>query len=134
MSTLATVPEVEVAATAKRRRFTAEYKRKILQEVDACTEPGGVGAILRREGLYSSHLVDWRRAREQGEREALSPKKRGPKARLVDERDRKIAELEKQLAAQTERAEKAELLVEIQKKLGELLGVKMPGPGSTEKP
>jgi transposase len=133
MRALAKIPEVEVAAKAQRRRFTAEYKRKILQEVDACTESGQIGAILRRESLYSSHLADWRRAREQGERDALTPKKRGRKPQVVDERDRKIVELEKQLARQTARAEKAEAIVEIQKKVGQLLGIEMADPSSTEK-
>lgn len=133
MRALAKVPEVEVSAKAQRRSFTAEYKRRILQEVDACTESGQIGAILRRENLYSSHLADWRRAREQGEQDALTPKKRGRKPQVVDERDRKIAELEKQLARQTARAEKAEAIVEIQKKVGQLLGIEMANPSSTEK-
>ena len=87
-------PEVEVAAKATRRRFTAEYKRRILQEADACTKPGEVGALLRREGLYSSHLTAWRAARERGEL-AGAPKKRGPARRVVDPRDKQIAELER---------------------------------------
>src|SRR5438094_9837107 len=72
-------PEVEVVAKAERRRFTAEYKRRIVREADRCTKPGEIGALLRREGLYSSHLVTWRAARDRGELEGLSPKKRGPK-------------------------------------------------------
>jgi transposase-like protein len=72
------VPEVEVVAKASRRRFTAEYKRKILQEADACREPGAIGALLRREGLYSSNLTTWRAQRERGELAGLTPKKRGP--------------------------------------------------------
>ena len=72
-------PEIEVVAKATRRRFTAEYKRKILQEADACKTPGAIGALLRREGLYSSHLTTWRAARERGEL-AGAPKKRGPVA------------------------------------------------------
>jgi transposase-like protein len=123
--------ESEVTAKPQRRRFTAEYKRKILQEADACTKAGEISALLRREGLYSSHLASWRRLREAGE---LTPKKRGPKARPVDERDQRIAELERELAKQTKRAERAELIAEFQKKVGELVGLKMPNPGSTEKP
>ena len=73
-------PATEVQPKAKRRLFSAEYKRKILRQVDACTKPGEISALLRREGLYSSHLVDWRAARERGELEALTPKKRGPKS------------------------------------------------------
>src|SRR5216683_319154 len=70
-------PEIEVAAKATRRRFAVEYKRKIVREADGCKTPGAVGALLRREGLYSSHLTTWRAARERGEL-AGPPKKRGP--------------------------------------------------------
>src|SRR2546427_12157332 len=78
---MAVTPEdVQVAAKPQRRSFAAEYKRRILKEADACTAPGAVGALLRREGLYSSHLVEWRRARARGELAALTPKKRGRKA------------------------------------------------------
>jgi len=90
--------EIQVTAKPRRRTYTAEYKRRILKEADACRTPGAVGALLRREGLYSSHLVEWRRARARGELTALTPKKRGRKPRPVDPRDRKIAELERQLA------------------------------------
>ena len=120
---MAVTPEdVQVAAKPQRRSFTAEYKRRILKEADACTTPGAVGALLRREGLYSSHLVEWRRARARGELAALTPKKRGRKPTPVDPRDRKIAELERQLAHMTGRAERAEALVEAQKNLAALLG------------
>ena len=120
---MAVTPEdVQVAAKPQRRSFTAEYKRRLLKEADACTTPGAVGALLRREGLYSSHLVEWRRARARGELAALTPKKRGRKATPVDPRDRKLAELERQLAHVTGRAERAEALVEAQKNLAALLG------------
>src|SRR6476660_807873 len=102
--------DVQVAAKPRRRTYTAEYKRRILKEVDACTTPGAVGALLRREGLYSSHLVVWRRARGRGELAALTPRKRGRKPTPVDARDRKIIELEQQLAEMTGRAERAEAL------------------------
>jgi transposase-like protein len=117
-----TAEDVQVAAKPQRRSFTAEYKRRILKEADACTTPGAVGALLRREGLYSSHLVEWRRARARGELAALTPKKRGRKPTPIDPRDRKIAELERQLAHMTGRAERAEALVEAQKNLAALLG------------
>jgi transposase len=126
--------EVEVSAKAQRRRFTAEYKRKILQEADACKKPGEVGALLRREGLYSSHLATWRALRERGELAGLTPKKRGPKVRDVDERDLRIVELERQLARAEAKIERAELIIDVQKKLGRLLGVEMPeDPLSTVK-
>jgi len=114
--------DVQVAAKPRRRTYTAEYKRRILREADACTTPGAVGALLRREGLYSSHLVVWRRAQARGALAALAPKKRGRKPTAVDLRARKITELERQLAQMTGRAERAEALVEAQKNLAALLG------------
>ncbi len=119
-------PEVEVVAKARRRRFTAEYKRKILQEAAASTEKGAIGALLRRERLYSSHLIAWRLAAERGEVAGLSPKRRGPKAKVADPRDKRIAELERQLAKAARRAERAEALVALQKKVSELLGIQLP--------
>ena len=114
--------DVQVAAKPRRRTYTAEYKRRILKEADACATPGAIGALLRREGLYSSHLAVWRRARRRGELAALAPKRRGRKPTPVDPRDRKIAELERQLVQMTGRAERAEALVELPKKLAALLG------------
>jgi transposase-like protein len=114
--------DVQVVAKPRRRTYTAEYKRRILKEADACTTPGAIGALLRREGLYSSHLVEWRRARARGELAGLTPRKRGRKPTPVDSRDRKIAELERQLAEMRGRAERAEALVEAQKNLAALLG------------
>ncbi len=114
--------DVQVAAKPRRRTYTAEYKRRILKEADACTAPGAIGALLRREGLYSSLLVEWRRARGRGELAALTPKKRGRKPTPVDPRDRKLAELERQLTQMTGRAERAEVLVDAQKNLAALLG------------
>jgi len=113
-------PDPEVPEKAKRRRFSAEYKLAILREVDACTEPGQIGALLRRERLYSSHLVDWRRQRDTGALEALA-RKRGPKpadpARVEVERLRRANErLAKRLA-------QAEKIIEIQGKVSELLGL-----------
>jgi transposase-like protein len=118
--------EVEVLAKAARRRFTAEYKRRILKEADGCTQPGEIGALLRREGLYSSHLSAWRAARERGELAGLAPRRRGPKAKQVDARDRRIRELERENRRLAARAERAEALVEVQKKLSVLLGIELP--------
>jgi transposase len=117
-----TTADVQVAAKPRRRTYTAEYKRRILKEADACTAPGAIGALLRREGLYSSLLVEWRRARGRGELTALVPKKRGRKLTPLDPRDQKIRELERQLAQMTGRAERAEILVDAQKNLAGLLG------------
>jgi transposase-like protein len=114
-------PEVEVVAKASRRRFTVAYKRKIVREADGCKNPGAVGALLRREGLYSSHLAVWRAARERGEL-AGAPKQRGPVPQVADPRDKKIVELERETARWRKRAERAEALVEVQKKLAVLLG------------
>jgi transposase-like protein len=113
---------VEVVAKPQRRRFTAEYKRRIVREADRCTQAGEIGALLRREGLYSSHLVTWRAARDRGELEGLSAKKRGPKVTPADPREQRLAELERAEARWRKRAERAEALVEVQKKVAALLG------------
>jgi transposase-like protein len=118
----ASAAETEVVAKAQRRRFTAEYKQRIVREADRCTTAGAIGALLRREGLYSSHLTNWRAARDRGEREGLTPKKRGPKAAPPDPRDKKIAEQERETTKWRKRAERAEALVEVQKKVAALLG------------
>jgi transposase-like protein len=118
--------ETEVVAKAKRRTFTAKYKRKIVREADGCTEPGEIGALLRREGLYSSHLTVWRRELAAGELSALAPKKRGPKGKQVDPQAQELAMVRRQLDVATARAERAELLVEIQKKLSLILGLDLP--------
>lgn len=118
--------ETEVVAMPKRRRFSAEEKLRILKEADACTRPGEQGALLRREGLYSSHLTEWRRARERGELDALEPKKRGRKPAAVNPLEKKVAELARALEKAEARAKRAEALVELQKKVSELLGIQLP--------
>src|ERR1700704_2378189 len=120
-------PAIEVVAKAVRRRFTVEYKRKIVREADGCKTPGAVGALLRREGLYSSHLTTWRAARERGEL-AGAPKKRGPARRVADPRDKRITELEGERSRWQKRAERAEALVQLQKQMAALLGT----PPTTE--
>lgn len=120
------VPPTEVSAKAKRRSFTAKYKLRIVLEADACEKAGEVAALLRREGLYSSHLTEWRAARKRGELEGLAPKKRGPKTQERDERDDRIAAQEKEIAKLRARAEHAEALVALQKKVAELLGERLP--------
>jgi|SRR5581483_20681 len=114
-------PPTEVVAKATRRRFTAKYKLKILKKADACEAPGAVGELLRKEGLYTSHLALWRKQRELGALAGLAPKPRGPKPVERDERDERIAALTKDLDALTVRAERAEALLELQKKVAELL-------------
>ena len=113
-------------AKAQRRRFTAEYKRRILREAEACKQLGELGALLRREGLYSSHLAAWRAARQRGELAALGAKRRGPKPERPDPRQQRIAELEREVRRLQARAQRAEALVEVQKKLAELLGLELP--------
>lgn len=129
----AVVQDVEVMAKAKRRYFSAKEKLRVLKEADETTEVGGVGALLRREGLYSSHLTEWRRARAAGELNALEPKKRGRKAREVNPLEKDVAELKRALAKAELRARRAESLVELQKKVSEVLGVHLPTP-EDEKP
>jgi transposase-like protein len=111
----------EVLPHARRRTFTAKYKLRILLKADACTTPGAIGELLRKEGLYSSHLVLWRKQRERGQIAGLQPRKRGPVARTPDARDAELADLRDKVAALTARAERAEALVELQKKLASLL-------------
>lgn len=111
-----------MAAKGQRRRFTAEYKRRILAEVERCKKPGEIAALLRREGLYSSHIASWRGARDRGELvKGSPPRKRGPKPKLVDPNTKRIAELERALAKANARADRFEMLVEAQKKMAALL-------------
>lgn len=126
-----TPPDPEVVATPKRRRYSADYKLRILKEADACTKPGEIGAILRREGLYSSLLTIWRRQRDAG----LKSKKRGRKAKDADPRDKKIKALERETrslqrdkALLKARLQRADLMLDLQKKCSEILGVTFPPP------
>ena len=114
-------PDPEVPAKARRRTFTAKYKLKILAEADGCSKPGEIGALLRREGLYSSHLSKWRQQREEGALAGLTPKKRGRKLRPVDPQARRVAELERENARLLRKLEQAETIIEVQKKLSRLL-------------
>ena len=123
--------EVEVMAKPTRRRYTAEYKLRILRAAEACSGRGEIGALLRREGLYSSNLTQWRKQCERGELEGLS-RKRGPlpkgKNSLVD----KVKVLERENARLKARAERAEGLVEIQKKVSEILGIELKHNGEKD--
>ena len=119
-------PDPEVPERAARRRFTAEYKLQILREADQCAGVGEVGALLRREGLYSSHLTTWRRQREHGALVALAPKKRGRSAAAVSPLARRVAELERDKARLARRLQQAEAIIDAQKKLAEILGLSLP--------
>ncbi len=116
-------PDPEVPAKARRRRFTAKYKLATLKEADACTEPGEIGALLRSKGLYSSHLSKWRQQRDEGVLAGLTPKKRGRKARKVSAEARQIAELERENALLRQELVKAQTIIDVQKKLSQLLGI-----------
>ena len=117
--------EVEVTAKPTRRRYTAEYKHRILREAVACTRPGELGALLRREGLYSSNLTVWRKQRERREIEGLSQKKRGPSSKEKNPLAAKVATLERENRRLRARSERAEGLVELQKKVSEILGIEL---------
>ena len=114
------VPDPAVEAKAKRRRFTAEYKLRILREVDRAKAPGHIGAILRREGLYSSLLTQWRRDRDRVAKAGLAARKRGPKRKAEDPR---IKQLEREKKRLERKLEQAETIIAIQKKVSEILGI-----------
>lgn len=114
-------PNPEVVAKAKRRRFTADYKQSILEQADQATPSGGIGALLRREGLFSSHLTSWRRERKAGVLQALTPHQRGPKSKhhpLAEENQK----LQRDNQRLTEQLRKAEIIIDVQKKVAALLG------------
>lgn len=118
-----TTPDAEVSSKPVRRRFSAKYKQRILVEVDRCNQKKAVGALLRREGLYSSYLGQWRRQREAGELEALSPKKRGVKAAQLNPLKERNQELERELKRVQKKLKHAELVIEVQKKISEMLEI-----------
>jgi transposase len=123
------VPDPEVRERAARRRFTAEYKLQVLRQADQCVGVGELGALIRREGLYSSHLTTWRRQREQGALVALAPKKRGRPPASGAPLARRVAELERDNGRLVRRLHQAEAIIEAQKKLSEILGLSAPMPG-----
>lgn len=118
-----TKPDPEVVAKPKRRRFTAEYKLRVLREADALEDTGGIGEMLRREGLYSSHLSQWRKEREQNGIAGLTPRKRG----RPPKQDKGLLEENRRLARDNARLEKrlaqAEAIIDVQKKVASLLGI-----------
>ena len=114
-------PDPEVTEAKPRRRFTAQYKLRILAEADACSEPGEIGALLRREGIYSSYLTTWRRQKEKGLLQAMSPKKRGRRAKEKNPLIGQVAQLEKENERLRKELKKASILIEAQKKMAEIL-------------
>jgi transposase len=121
-------PDPEVPSKAQRRRFTAEYKLSILKQAEACREPGELGALLRREGLYSSLLSIWRRQRDEGALGNLS-RRRGPKSKRPDPR---ITELERENRRLRRKLEQAQTIIDVQKKVSTLLGIPLNRPESEE--
>jgi transposase-like protein len=125
----AAIPDPEVPAKATRRRFTPEYKLRILKEADACAD---LGALLRREGLYSSNLTTWREQMDRGVLSALSPKKRGRKESVRNPLQTENEKLQKENARLTKRLKRAELIIDIQKKAAQILGIPLSTPEEGE--
>lgn len=123
------MPDPEVVPVAQRRRFTASEKLRILEEAEACTEPGEIGALVRREGIYSSYLSRWRQARDRGQFTALGAQQRGPKPATDAALAREVARLRRENERLQARLGQAEAIIEVQKKLSQLLG---PSPGENE--
>ncbi len=121
---LSTVPDPEVLDKPVRRRFTAKYKLEIVQEADDYTEFGQIGALLRREGLFSSHLSNWRQQRDEGAFNGLKPKKRGRKG--DPQQTAKIKQLKRENERLRKHLEQAKLVIDVQKKLSEMLGIELP--------
>ena len=116
-------PDPEVTEKKPRRKFTAKYKLRILAEADTCIQPGQMGALLRREGLYSSNLTTWRQQREKGILQAMTPKKRGRKRKQPNPLVKRVALLEKENRRLQQKLKKADLIIEAQKKMSEILGI-----------
>lgn len=125
----ASAPDPEVPAKVERRRFTAEYRLRILKQADACKTPGERGALLRREGLYSSLLTNWRRQREEGALRDLRGHRRGPKPRVVDPR---VQQLEAENRTLQRKLARAETIITLQKKVAEILGIPLTALDSDE--
>jgi transposase len=119
------MPKTEVVAKAQRKHFSATEKLRILREVDACQGSGEIGALLRREGIYSSYLTTWRRQRERGELDGLAPQKRGPKP---DPQAVEIARLKRENERLQKRLEQAEFIIDFQKKVAQMFGKTLESP------
>ena len=119
-----------VAEKPVRRRFPAEYKIRVLREADRCTQPGQLGGLLRREGLYSSHLNTWRQQRESGALAGLAPKRRGRKPQANDPLLAENERLQRENQRLAAKLRQAETIIEVQKKLSEALGILLPPPAS----
>lgn len=131
MATPTKASDNETLERPGRRRFTAAFKQSILEKTDHA-QPGEIGVILRKHGLYSSILADWRRARERGTEAALTPKKRGPASRS-DPKQEELERLQRENARLRRKLEVAELIIDVQKKASRLLGIEMDEPQEPEK-
>lgn len=127
-----TPPSPEVLEKPVRRRFTLEYKTRILAEADACTETGQLGELLRREGLYSSHLSCWRRQRDEGALAGLTPKRRGRKAKPKNPLSDEVGRLQRENEQLKEQLRQAELIIDVQKKVSEMLSIPLKTPSGEE--
>ena len=125
-------PDPEVKATGERRRFSRAEKLRILAEADACTERGEIGALVRREGIYRSYLSRWRRARKEGKLKGSQAQKRGPKTRGAKELAQEVAKLRRENERLQTQLKQAETILEVQKKLSQLLGLETSRPQSIE--
>ncbi len=122
-------PDPEVPEKKPRRKHTAKYKLRILKEAENCTEPGEIGALMRREGLYASNLSFWRRQRDQGILKGITPKKRGRKTKERNPLAHKVAELERENRKLQNKLKKAEIIIDVQKKISQILQI----PDETER-
>jgi transposase len=127
-------PSPELSARPRRRTFAAQNKLRILAEIDSAADTGGIGAILRREGLYSSALSEWRRQRDNGALGGLTPAKRGPKTAVPNPLTAELAEARREIARLGRRLEHAEAIIGIQKKVAALLGIPLATPENDDKP
>jgi transposase len=122
------VGDAEVPEKAKRRRFDAAYKQRILEEADRCSQSGELGQLLRREGLYSSLLGTWRRQRDEGSLAGLAPKRRGRQAKRRDPLAKELDKLRRENQRLAERLRQAEMIIDVQKKVSEMLGIPLASP------
>jgi len=125
-------PSPEVLEKPVRRRFTVEYKAKILAEADACTEPGQLGELLRREGLYSSHVSTWRKQRDAGALAGLAPRRRGRKAKPKNPLNNENEQLRRENQRLKEQLRQAALIIDVQKKVSEMLNIPLKTPNGDE--
>jgi len=123
MSSTSSLPDPEVPEKKPRRQYTAAYKLRILKEYDACTVPGEIGALLRREGLYHSNINTWLRQRDEGALHGLTPKKRGRKPKQVNPLAKEVARLERENKQLSKKLQQAEIIIDVQKKISEILGI-----------